>query len=448
MPARPYKGDHSALRCLGLALTLCIASTLAFAQTITEFPIPSPEADTWDICVGPDGALWFNEPMALKIGRITTDGTITEFPTPAGAYGVASGPDGNIWFAAGPRVGRMTTAGQVTMFPIQDPTDQAAAYSIVAGSDGNLWFTDLSGRIGRVTPTGSFTFFPLPGPNPVPYLGGPYGITRGADGNVWYAGYGTGSVGKVTPDGTNTDYPVPGSFPFAITSGPDGALWFSTGPMKIGRITTAGDVQTVGNTTAIDPSGFAAGSDGNIWFSEGNRISRITPTGAVSEFDLPGPHPVGGARASGIVSGPDGNIWFVLRGENKIGRLDVNSAPPPPGCVADTHTLCLNHNRFSVIAGWQATPLGPVAQATAVRLTDESGYFWFLEPGNIEVVVKVLNACVDPWNAYWVFAAGLTNLGVTIDVTDTLTGAHQTYTNLLGTPFQPILDVSALKVCP
>jgi hypothetical protein len=138
----------------------------------------------------------------------------------------------------------------------------------------------------------------------------------------------------------------------------------------------------------------------------------------------------------------------VLRGENKIGRLDVNSAPPPTGCVADAHTLCLNHGRFSVVAGWQASPSGPVSQATAVRLTDESGYFWFLEPGNIEVVVKVLNACADPWNAYWVFAAGLTNLGVTIDVTDTLTGAHQSYTNLLGTPFQPILDVSALKACP
>jgi len=89
-----------------------------------------------------------------------------------------------------------------------------------------------------------------------------------------------------------------------------------------------------------------------------------------------------------------------------------------------------------------------VQQATAVRLTDESGYFWFLEPGNVEVVVKVLNACVDPWNAYWVFAAGLTNLGVTIVVTDTATGASQMYTNLLGVPFQPILDVSALKVCP
>jgi streptogramin lyase len=435
---------------LVLAFVVCIASTVAAAQNITEFPIPSADADSWDICVGPDGALWFNEPLANKIGRITMQGVITEFPTPGGAYGVAAGPDGNIWFTAGSQVGRMTTAGQVTMFPIPDPSGQTTASPIAAGSDGNLWFGDLNGRIGRVTPAGSFTFFSLPFPIPLPPPGGPYGLTRGPDGVIWYAGAAGGSVGKITSVGTVINSPLSGSNPYQIAPGPDGALWFATGPTTIGRITTQGDVQTIGSTTS-SPFGFAAGSDGNVWFSEtsNQKIGRITPTGAVTEFDLPEPHVLGATAGPwGAVSGPDGNIWYVRRGENRIGRIDVNSAPPPTGCVADTHRLCLNHNRFSVIAGWQATPLGPVQQATAVHLTDESGYFWFLEPGNIEVVAKVLNACVDPWNAYWVFAAGLTNLGVTIDVTDTLTGAHQTYTNLLGTPFQPILDVSALKTCP
>lgn len=184
MSSRVVFGGRSALTRLGFALVLFAAATLGFAQTITEFPIPSPEADAWDICVGPDGALWFNEPLALKIGRITTEGVVTEFPTGFGAYGVTAGPDGNIWFTAGNQVGRMTTAGQVTMFPIPDPLGQRAAYSIVAGSDGNLWFTDLSGAIGRVTPTGSFTFFALPVPTPIPAPGGPYGIARGPDGNV------------------------------------------------------------------------------------------------------------------------------------------------------------------------------------------------------------------------------------------------------------------------
>jgi streptogramin lyase len=32
------------------------------------------------ITTGPDGALWFTEQNASKIGRITTAGVITEFP--------------------------------------------------------------------------------------------------------------------------------------------------------------------------------------------------------------------------------------------------------------------------------------------------------------------------------------------------------------------------------
>ena len=36
-----------------------------------------------------------------KIGQITTAGVITEFPIPtasSGPYGIAAGPDGNLWF--------------------------------------------------------------------------------------------------------------------------------------------------------------------------------------------------------------------------------------------------------------------------------------------------------------------------------------------------------------
>ena len=31
--------------------------------------------------------------------------------------------------------------------------------------------------------------------------------------------------------------------------------------------------------------------------------------------------------------------------------------------------------------------------AHAVALTADSGYFWFLEPGNVELAVKTLNGC-------------------------------------------------------
>ena len=53
---------------------------------------------------GPDGALWFGEWSANKIGRITTSGAITEFvvPTPnAVLEAIVGGPDGALWYVSG-----------------------------------------------------------------------------------------------------------------------------------------------------------------------------------------------------------------------------------------------------------------------------------------------------------------------------------------------------------
>jgi photosystem II stability/assembly factor-like uncharacterized protein len=115
-------------------------------------------------------------------------------------------------------------------------------------------------------------------------------------------------------------------------------------------------------------------------------------------------------------------------------------------CTPDTHTLCLNNGRFSVTADFQSTPAGPSTPATAVPLTSDTGYFWFFDPSNIELVTKVLYGCVVN-GSFWFFASGLTNVGVQINVTDTVTGAAKPYANTLGTPFQPIQDTSAFP-CP
>jgi streptogramin lyase len=436
MPARFFRRDHSALTRVCLVLILSAASTLAFAQTITEFTVPTPTPlDLYSICLGPDGAIWFGEARTAKLGRITTDGVITEFSTQGRApYQIATGPDGNLWFADGD-IGRLTPTGQFTEFLVRDfpsPGDAPDVVDITTGPDGALWFAGHNHTIGRITTTGTITYYSVQEE--------PYAITLGPDGNLWYAAKDEDVVGRVTPAGVVTTFKVPGSGPVEVTAGADGAVWFAMRTSGgIGRISTSGEV-TKFAVGQVYPFHMTAGPDGNLWFPSG-KIYRLTPQGALTSFDAPP-----GSNPLDIAAGSDGNIWFTEQSNNKIGRLNIGTGTPL--CSADEHTLCLNNDRFAVIAGWQKTPLGPVQQAHAVRLTDESGYFWFLEPGNIEVVVKVLNACVDPWNTYWVFAAGLTNLGVTIDVVDTQTLAHKMYSNLLGTPFQPILDVSALSVCP
>ena len=64
---------------LGLVL-VALASRRIDAQIITEFPITTAGSDPGGITAGPDGNLWFTEFGVGKIGRITTAGTVTEFP--------------------------------------------------------------------------------------------------------------------------------------------------------------------------------------------------------------------------------------------------------------------------------------------------------------------------------------------------------------------------------
>ena len=82
-----------------------------------------------------------------------------------------------------------------------------------------------------------------------------------------------------------------------------------------------------------------------------------------------------------------------------------------------------------------------------MSLTDDTGYFWFFDPTNTEMVTKVLNGCAVNGN-YWFFAAGLTNVGVTTLVQDLQSATMKTYTNTSGTAFPPIQDTSAFRTCP
>ena len=107
--------------------------------------------------------------------------------------------------------------------------------------------------------------------------------------------------------------------------------------------------------------------------------------------------------------------------------------------------MCLNANRFAVSATWRTSNNN--GTGTAVRLTDDTGYFWFFGSTNVEAVIKVINGC-GLGGKYWVFAGGLTNVNVVLTVTDTKTGATKTYTNPIDTAFKPIQDTAAFSTCP
>jgi virginiamycin B lyase len=303
-------------------------ATQTFSVTIAAPEVPDfneylVSGSATGIASGPDGALWFVDDVGNSIGRITTAGAITEFPIPtatSGPVAITAGPDGALWFTeqGGNNIGRITTAGAITEFPIPTPTSFPNA--IVAGPDGALWFTEQGGtNIGRITTSGGITEFPLPMGESIVQ-----GIASGSDGALWFTDNSGDKIGRITTAGVITEFAAPANtYPYGIAAGPDAALWFTeNGGNAIGRITTAGAiVEFPIPTMTSSPTQIVPGPDGALWFTEqdGNNIGRITTAGAISEYSLPMPN----SFPSGLALGSDGALWFTesLDGPNKIGRL-------------------------------------------------------------------------------------------------------------------------------
>lgn len=147
-----------------------------------------------------------------------------------------------------------------------------------------------------------------------------------------------------------------------------------------------------------------------------------------------------------------GQIWAAIAPQT-TGRFqanfdDVVVAPGALPCPSDVPgSLCLFDSRFTVSADFKFAN-GDQGFARAVPLGDgnSSGYYWFFDVNNAEVLVKLIDGCAVNGH-FWFFAAGLTNLEVEIGIIDAQTGARRVYTNPANTAFAPIQDTAALA-CP
>ncbi len=381
-----------------LLLATAITAALAGVSPATAAPAAAPVGTITEsrvsgnglnrVTLGPDDKLWFTECGATSsIGRIDPaqigqqDPVVSHFPTPTPGscpIDITTGPSGDLWFTEfGGNIGRITTTGTITEFPVPG---SPPLFGITHGPDGNLWFVvdccgERDGRIGRMTPTGQVTLFPVaPGTSPAP------GITTGPDGNLWFTATNLpcdtelpcaerflGLIGRMDTAGrVNGTFVIPTRFadPGRIVAGPDGNLWFTEqgavgangafkpthpAPGKIGRITPTGRITEFTTPTPFsNPAGITIGPDGNLWFTEysyevrdmpgvqhgGNKIGRITTSGSITEFPVPTPV----ARADGITAGPDGAVYFTESPGNNafggIGRVQAcarQATLPEPG---------------------------------------------------------------------------------------------------------------------
>ncbi|HVR29172.1 MAG TPA: hypothetical protein VMS86_06505 [Thermoanaerobaculia bacterium] len=141
---------------------------------------------------------------------------------------------------------------------------------------------------------------------------------------------------------------------------------------------------------------------------------------------------------------PAQTITDVFANYKALGLRAEFDAP----CEPRADTLCLNRNRFQVQIEW-LRPNGESGSGKAVTLPgrEDSGLFWFFDQGNLEMLVKVLDRCVPPFESFWVFYAATTNVGFELVVTDTVTGDSKVYTNPVGMTALPVQDTQAFKTC-
>ena len=192
-------------------------------------------------------------------------------------------------------------------------------------------------------------------------------------------------------------------------------------------------------------NGIVAGADGNLWVTGRGTLYRLTKTGSSTGFPLPTKDDPFYTTPYAMAGTSDGSIWVTDYPGRQVLRFSPD-ATETPGCVTDASTLCLGSGRFRVTADWKAGD-GSTGHGRGVGLTANSGYFWFFDAANVEMVVKVLDGC-EANQHEWVFAAGLTNVEVTTTVTDTFSGLTRTYSNTQGTPFAPVQDTTAFAGCP
>lgn len=129
----------------------------------------------------------------------------------------------------------------------------------------------------------------------------------------------------------------------------------------------------------------------------------------------------------------DGNL-------DGVAWCDIGAYERSETCLTAGPELCLGE-RFRVTAQW-STEHGTGA-GQALPAAADTGYFWFFAPGNVELTVKVLDACGVNGH-YWVFTSGLTDVGVELAVEDTRSGRRYVHANPRGQAFAADLATEAI----
>ncbi len=136
----------------------------------------------------------------------------------------------------------------------------------------------------------------------------------------------------------------------------------------------------------------------------------------------------------------------VVQADAALTRLDDIVAVEGEGCVATAERLCLLQNRFAVEVSW--TDYAGISGPGIVHpLTGDSGLFWFFNPENVEILVKMVDGCSFNGH-YWLYAAATTDVEYHLKVTESARGTIRTFDNPLGTASPAFTSIDAFPCSP
>lgn len=248
------------------------------------------------------------------------------FPDDSEVSGIATGPDGRLWFASigHPNLYRLNADGTWTEVTARF----GDLHRLVSGPGGNLWVSRFNGsQILKVSPTDGVVTA-LPGQDSRLGNTNLWDITLGPAGEIAFVG--ENYVGRFQTIGAGdtplTKHPTE---QFAITNGfgsvvfgPDDHLWVGASGGFL-RVSRQGEVTPV-SIVGAPGCGTLLSVGQQVWvFCTNNVLYRYAAGGA--QLNSPGM----GGQVSTVVLAPDGTVWGLNTAGTYLGRWGADGLPQP-----------------------------------------------------------------------------------------------------------------------
>jgi len=166
-------------------------------QTFTEFSVPTPDSNPYQVALDSNGNAWFTEFSGDRLGEVLTNGSVKEFQIPI----ASANPTG---LAVDPRTNRV-------WFNLLDTSGISDEFYVGSFYNGSFTFNDITSLVDT-----------------------PVGIAIDSSGNLWLTQHGASLVSEFNPvthyfRTISTSIPPPGaSYPyFVYVDNRTGEIWFN-----------------------------------------------------------------------------------------------------------------------------------------------------------------------------------------------------------------------------